>query len=321
MVRGGTGAVDRNRAAGVSERTENAEGRPAVGAEDAAGVALRCPQCAGLYAGFLPACGATPRLTVRCDSPCPAGRASARALSRLLACQPKLRWPEFAAARLLAVEPLWPSALRRTTTSGRDRLQCLRQPWRALLLAARKLASLPDEARLRLARPEDAVRIVALVESAYRGERSRRGWTTEADLLDGQRTDLPMVREILAARGNAILLLERGEVLGCAHLRREERVAWFGLFAVQPEAQGRGIGGAMLAAAELFARERWRCRELRMMVISLRRELIAWYDRRGYRPTGERAPFPYGNERFGRPRRGDLEFVVLARRLGMRREG
>lgn len=300
---------------------ENEGEAPAVRTEEAARLALRCPQCGGLEAGSYPLGGATTlRTAVRGDGPCPAARVSARALARLIACQPRMRWPEFAAARLLAVESLWPSALRRTATLGADRLECLRQPWRVLLLADRKPASLPDQARLRRAQPEDAVRIVALVESAYRGERSRRGWTTEADYLDGQRTDLAMVQEILTARGNAILLLEGSTALGCAHLRREGRVAWFGLFAVQPELQGRGIGGALLAAAELFAYERWRCRELRMMVISLRAELIAWYERRGYRPTGERAPFPYGDERFGRPRRGDLEFVVLARRLGMARE-
>src|SRR5687767_3089244 len=150
------------------------------------------------------------------------------------------------------------------------------------------------------ARTGDVAAIVALVESAYRGESSKKGWTTEADLLDGQRTDPEGVQALIDAAGSRIVLVERGdELLACAHLERRGEWAYFGMFAVRPELQGGGIGNAVLAACERTAREDWRCSEMRMTVISVRPELIAWYARRGYRATGETKPFPYGDARFG----------------------
>ena len=163
---------------------------------------------------------------------------------------------------------------------------------------------------------DDVDAIVALVESAYRGDASRLGWTTEADLLDGQRTDPQGVRALIEARDSRVVLGSRdGELVVCAHLERREGWAYFGMFAVRPSLQGRRLGDRTLAWCERSVRERWGCGEMRMTVISLRRELIAWYERRGYRATGETRPFPYGDERFGLPKRDDLEFVVLAKRL------
>ncbi len=158
--------------------------------------------------------------------------------------------------------------------------------------------------------------VVALVESAYRGESSRRGWTTEADFLDGQRTDHAGVREALARVDGLILLAEdeRG-VAACMQLEQRSEACHFGLFAVRPAGQGLGLGGALLDEAERYARERWRAREMRMEVISIRIELIDWYRRRGYRETGETLPFPYGDERFGLPRREDLRFMCFHKRL------
>ncbi|MCK9900572.1 GNAT family N-acetyltransferase [Frankia sp. Cpl3] len=167
----------------------------------------------------------------------------------------------------------------------------------------------------------DAATVVDLIESAYRGERSRAGWTTEADLLDGQRTDLAMVTEELGRPDFRFLLAADpgdpgGTVVGCCQLqRRDGGIAYFGMFAVRPELQGRGVGDALLAAAERFACREWSSRRMEMFVISLRAELIAWYERRGYRRTERREPFPYGDERFGVPRRADLAFVVLDRDL------
>jgi len=168
----------------------------------------------------------------------------------------------------------------------------------------------------RLATPADIGAIVALVESAYRGGVSRKGWTTEADLLDGQRTDPISVAELLAKPGCCILLGECGpELVACANLERRGVVGYFGMFSVRPDAQGTGLGRAMLAEAERIAKSDWKCTEMQMTVISVRDELIAWYERRGYRRTGIYSPFPYGDERFGIPKRDDLRFELLVKPL------
>lgn len=101
----------------------------------------------------------------------------------------------------------------------------------------------------------------------------------------------------------------------CQVDRRDDGVAYFGMFAVRPDTQGGGVGGELLAEAERYAREEYGATRLEMTVISQRSELIAWYERRGYRRTGETRAFPYGDERFGIPRRDDLHFVVLAKPL------
>ena len=159
--------------------------------------------------------------------------------------------------------------------------------------------------------------IVELVESAYRGEASRAGWTTEADLLDGQRTDVDAVVDAVASSSVVLLDVdEGGALIACCQLDpRADRTAYFGMFAVRPGRQGGGVGGRLLVAAEEFARTELAAEVLEMTVIGQRIELIAWYERRGYRRTGATKPFPYGDERFGLPRRDDLHFVVLAKRL------
>jgi len=163
----------------------------------------------------------------------------------------------------------------------------------------------------------DVAAIVRLVESAYRGEASRAGWTTEADLLDGQRTDATAVAEMLNAPQSTVLLAEDGgQLVGCCRLeRRPGAEAYFGMFSVQPLQQGEGVGRQLLAEAERIARDDWAAATMIMTVIAQRAELIAWYERRGYRRTGETEPFPYGNARYGIPRRPDLVFAVLAKQL------
>ena len=168
----------------------------------------------------------------------------------------------------------------------------------------------------RLATSADVAAIVALVESAYRGDVSRKGWTTEADLLDGQRTDPAGVAELIAKPGSCMLLAERdGALLACANLEKRGDAGYFGMFSVRPDLQGAGIGRAVLAEAERVAHEDWHCREMHMTVISVRDELIAWYERRGYRRTGIHSPFPYGDARFGIPKREDLRFELLVKTL------
>jgi len=174
--------------------------------------------------------------------------------------------------------------------------------------------SLPS---FRPAQVADAPAIVALVESAYRGDSGRLGWTTESDLLDGRRTDVDGVAALLDQDGSVVLLAERdGELLACCHVERQGEVGYFGMFAVNPLLQNGGIGKALLAEAERHAREHWQCLAMRMTVIEQRAELIAWYERRGYQRTGEFRPFPYGDERFGIPRRDDLRFEWLVKTLG-----
>ncbi|MFE6281277.1 GNAT family N-acetyltransferase [Streptomyces sp. NPDC057877] len=163
----------------------------------------------------------------------------------------------------------------------------------------------------------DVDTLVALIESAYRGDSSRAGWTTEADILQGQRTDPEGVREVVESPDSRLLAVERdGVVVACCQLERRGEHAYFGMFAVSPGQQGGGLGRAVLAEAERLAREEWGAGEMHMTVISVREDLIAWYERRGYRRTGRMTPFPYGDERFGIPQRDDLEFELLVRELG-----
>lgn len=171
----------------------------------------------------------------------------------------------------------------------------------------------------RVATLTDAPALEALVNSAYRGDSSKAGWTTEAELLGGQRVDVEGLRDTIAADGHVILLSEDdGEPVACVHLERtgaNNDECYLGLLTVKPTRQARGLGRQMLAAAERFAVERWAAQSMHMTVIRQRPELISWYERRGYRRTGASQPFPYGDERFGLPRRPDLVFEVLRKRL------
>jgi ribosomal protein S18 acetylase RimI-like enzyme len=172
------------------------------------------------------------------------------------------------------------------------------------------------EAAFRYAVQADCAAIVALVESAYRGEASRAGWTTEADLLGGQRTDADEIAAILAEpHARLLLALDGGEIVGCVLLRREPEGAYLGMLAVRPRLQGGGLGKRLLAEAEERARCDLGAARIRMTVIEQRKELIAWYQRRGYANTGHTEPFPYGHPCFGLPKRDDLRFVVLAKTL------
>ncbi|MFF6777191.1 GNAT family N-acetyltransferase [Streptomyces sp. NPDC012637] len=163
---------------------------------------------------------------------------------------------------------------------------------------------------------DDVPVLVPLVESAYRGDSSRGGWTTEADLLEGQRTDAEGVASVITAPGSRLMVVERdGDIIACCQLEHRGDAAYFGMFAVRPELQGAGLGRQIIAEAERRVRELWDAREMHMTVISVRAELIAWYERRGYRRTGRMTPFPYGDERFGVPQRDDLEFELLVKEL------
>ncbi|MGW7457560.1 GNAT family N-acetyltransferase [Streptomyces sp. NPDC054797] len=174
----------------------------------------------------------------------------------------------------------------------------------------------PAALSFRSAVEADVPELVQLVESAYRGDASRAGWTTEADFLDGQRTDPDGVRAVIESPDAVLLVVERaGALVACCQLEHRGDHAYFGMFAVRPGLQGAGLGKEILAEAERRARETWGAGEMRMTVVNVREELIAYYVRRGYRRTGELSPFPYGDERFGVPLRDDLAFELLVKPL------
>jgi ribosomal protein S18 acetylase RimI-like enzyme len=161
------------------------------------------------------------------------------------------------------------------------------------------------------ARASDLTSVTRHVERAYRGDASRVGWTTEADLLDGQRTDLEALAELLTVDGSRLVLAHvTNQLVGSMLLSEEADALYLGMLAVRPSAQGSGIGRQLLCEAERAA-TRAHLPRVRMTVIAQRTELIAWYERRGYRRTGVHEPFPYGDPRFGAPRRPDLYFEVL----------
>jgi ribosomal protein S18 acetylase RimI-like enzyme len=169
----------------------------------------------------------------------------------------------------------------------------------------------------------DLEAVAALVNSAFRGDSSRAGWTTEAEFLGGQRTDPALLRAELAAHEGAVLLLLRdqpdGDLLGSVWLDPEEPGVWhLGMLTVRPDLQGRQLGRTLLAEAESYAAARG-AERMRLTVIQVRDSLSAWYERRGYVRTGETKPFPYGDERFGLPLRDDLHFEVFEKRLGEKR--
>ena len=150
----------------------------------------------------------------------------------------------------------------------------------------------------------DIPTLAALINRAYRGAREA-AWSNETAYLSGDRTSDALLRE----DGDAI-------PRGCVWLEPLDDGAWYlGSLCVDPDRQQSGQGRTLLTAAEAWARERGAAR-MRMTVVNVREALIGWYGRRGYAPTGEVKPFPYGDDRFGKPLRDDLAFVVLEKTLG-----
>ena len=169
--------------------------------------------------------------------------------------------------------------------------------------------------KLATATPADAARLTAFVNAAYRGDAARQGWTTEADLLDGQRIDEAGVAEMLALPGAAMLLARGadGELLGSFHAQAKGALLYLSMLAVTPALQTQGVGRFLLEAAENYGRQHG-CTLSRMTVISVRAELIAYYERRGYHRTGATEAFPT-DPRFGLPRQ-PLVLLVLEKPLG-----
>ena len=156
-----------------------------------------------------------------------------------------------------------------------------------------------------------------MVERAYRGESARKGWTHEADLLQGQRTDVAALTDFINDPAQRILIAtDEGRVTGCVQITAKAgAVVYLGLLSVDPDIQANGLGKALIIAAEALAQREFGATTMEMTVIRQRAELIAYYERRGYALTGEERPFPLDDERFGLPVTRDLSFVVLAKAL------
>lgn len=168
----------------------------------------------------------------------------------------------------------------------------------------------------RIATIKDTSQIVELVNSAYRGDSSKQGWTTEEHLLGGQRTDLVAITEVIETANRVFLLCFQKEVLiGSVQLERQDSNCYLGMFTVRPDLQGSGIGKRFMNAAEDFAQKDFKSESISISVITQRTELIAWYERRGFIKTGKTIPFPYGDERFGIPKRDDLVMIEMKKKL------
>jgi ribosomal protein S18 acetylase RimI-like enzyme len=156
----------------------------------------------------------------------------------------------------------------------------------------------------------DIASLNTLINSAYRGEFSKKGWTTEAHILEGSRTTEAELLEIIQDKHNTILKYsEHNKIIGCVLLKAKEIELYLGMLTVSPELQNSGIGKKLLQQAEVFAAELG-LPKIVMTVISVREELISWYKRNGYVDTGVREPFPVSDV-FNPTTQEPLEFMVL----------
>lgn len=160
----------------------------------------------------------------------------------------------------------------------------------------------------------DIPQLLQLINSAYRGEDAKEGWTHEADLIDGTvRTDEASLKELIEKPSAVILKYEQDEkIAGCVFLQRKDDRLYLGMLSVSPKIQAQGIGKKLLKAADDYARKN-KCNTIEMTVISVRYELIAWYERNGYHQTSKREPFP-DDGKFGNPRQ-QLEFIYLEKQV------
>jgi GNAT superfamily N-acetyltransferase len=162
---------------------------------------------------------------------------------------------------------------------------------------------------------DDIPQILTLVNHAYRGEEAKKGWTHEADLIEGKlRIDERQLATMFFHPNAVILKYEEqdGKISGCVYLEKNDKKLYLGMLSVRPDLQAKGIGKLLLKAAQEYALQQ-NCKWIEMTVISARHELIAWYERNGYHKTGATQPFPE-DDRFGTPRK-PIEFVVMEKRL------
>lgn len=161
--------------------------------------------------------------------------------------------------------------------------------------------------------------IAKLVNSAYRGETARQGWTSECDIIDGQRTDPESLLELINTENSYIILLESKqtkELIGCCHVEKSKSSPhmYLGMLSVSPTLQNQGIGKALLIIAEKYCK-RFGCGAIEMSVISTRTELQDWYKRHGFVVVGDPELFPYDNPKIGIPKVEGLQFDVLVKSI------
>jgi GNAT superfamily N-acetyltransferase len=196
--------------------------------------------------------------------------------------------------------------------------------------------------RTRWAQLEDIESLLPLINGSYRGDSSRLGWTTEADLLEGQRTDRPMLETLLHEKDSFIFLMEadfsllRGldqdkdfivalrtlappstkawRIVACAHLKQSEAGLYFGMLSVEPRLQSFGLGRFCLEHFKGLAQSYGSSR-LWMTVIDQRLDLIAYYERRGFHRTTRRHPFPNHDPRYGISKVGDLQLIEMEQQI------
>ncbi len=171
-----------------------------------------------------------------------------------------------------------------------------------------------EELEYRIASNDDADNITSLVNSVYRGDNAKKGWTTEAELIDGIRITSERVNEIINTDSNVILLAIINNIAGCVHLEKIGDKCHLGMLSVDVNIQNLGIGKKMMKQSEHYAKNIFKCSEIEMKVIGQRQELINYYLRRGYHITGEKEPFVL-NTHFGKPKSDDLYFMYLVKKL------
>jgi GNAT superfamily N-acetyltransferase len=163
---------------------------------------------------------------------------------------------------------------------------------------------------------DDAEVVATLVNSAYRGQGAKQGWTTETDYLDGQRIDATMLRELLSDDSIVLVFPNRINPEGCINIQRNGDLLYLGMLTVSPLKQSKGLGSIILETAQRFAQTKWaNLKTAKMTVLNTRDELIAWYERKGFAMTGQAESFPYGDERYGLPKRPDLVLLVMEKSL------
>lgn len=173
----------------------------------------------------------------------------------------------------------------------------------------------PDKITLQIASRDDAERITSLVNSVYRGEDAKKGWTTEANFIDGIRITEEKVREIISKESDVIILAGIDNcMIGCVHLENKGKYSLLGMLSVDVNYQDKGIGKILINECERYTREVWNLNEIKMKVITRRKELIEYYLRRGYDLTGEREEFGSGSDTFGETKE-ELYFETLLKNL------
>lgn len=172
-------------------------------------------------------------------------------------------------------------------------------------------------ATFRTATLQDVDSLVKLINSAYRGDYSKQGWTTEADLLGGQRTDQETLKQLLKEQRNQIEVAvdETGHIIACVHVRVEPpKTLYFGMLTVEPKLQTKGLGKQLIRHVEMLTKV-MALSKIRCTVIHTRAELVSFYERRGYRPTGKVEEFPMNDPKFGIPKVSEIKLLEFEKHV------